>query len=64
MNDPSTVIGSTGSSAAAAVVPCSVTSRAGPESWVRLKAVKYAELARAVRAGRGKVVVVEVWAEY
>ena len=31
---------------------------------VALKVVKYADLIDAVRANRGKVVVVDVWAEY
>ena len=31
---------------------------------VEIKAVKYPELCAAVRAQRGKVVVVDVWAEY
>ncbi len=37
---------------------------ARPAPKVTLVDVKYADLARAVTAQRGKVVVVEVWAEY
>jgi hypothetical protein len=37
---------------------------AAPEPPVALKAVKYPDLVQAVKAQHGKVVVVEVWAEY
>ena len=37
---------------------------ATPEPAVRLQTVKYAELIQAVKSHRGKVVVVDVWAEW
>jgi hypothetical protein len=37
---------------------------AGPAPTDTLKDIKYADLARAVTAQRGKVVVVESWAEH
>jgi hypothetical protein len=37
---------------------------AAPEPAVKLEAVKYSDLVRAVKAHHGKVVVVDFWAEY
>lgn len=39
-------------------------SRAQPAPAVTLKSVTYAELSEAVRGSKGKVVLVDVWAEY
>ena len=51
---------------AAALVCCGVTSAAPPNDGdsVELKVVKYDELESAVRAEKGKIVVIDIWAEY
>jgi hypothetical protein len=51
---------------AATLVYCGATSSAPPNDaeTIELKVVKYDELETAVRAEKGKIVVVDIWAEY
>jgi hypothetical protein len=47
-----------------ALLLCAGNTQSEPSSEIALRPIKYSELGKMVRALKGKVVVVDFWAEY